>query len=88
MEDIKPVEGQCGTCAFAQEFDYGPAPSDENEGVHCTSEGHARWLDADLKGNQTTTSSQDQIREYGFIDLFRWEVMADEDFCCPQWQRK
>ncbi len=35
---------QCGTCKFADRFDYGPSPSGPEDGVHCTSEEHAAWL--------------------------------------------
>ena len=87
-EEIKPLDGQCGNCAFAKEFGCGPVNSEDDEGVLCTSEEHALWLDTDLKGNVNTTNSRDQLKELGYIDLFRWEVMADEDFRCPQWKKK
>lgn len=79
----KLIEGQCGTCVFAEEFDFGPSPSEGTDGVHCTSSAHAKFLD-DAGGG---TTNQDQLQEYGFMDLFRLEFLAEESFRCPQWQK-
>ena len=75
------IGGQCGTCRFAAEFDYGPGPSGDGDGVHCTSEEHADFLEG-----QGMEGLKEELKEYGFMDLFRIEALADESYRCPQWQ--
>ena len=75
---------QCGTCKFADRFDYGPSPSGPEDGVHCTSEEHAACLDEQSKGNLY----RQKLAEQGYIDLFRLEVLMPEDYECPHWQPK
>ena len=84
MSKYKETEGQCGTCKFAAGFDYGPSPSGPEDGVHCTSEENAKLLDEHLEGNRC----QEELARYGYIDLFRLEVLADEHYKCPNWQPK
>ena len=84
MTEYKLIEGQCGTCRFASAFDYAPCPSEAEDGVHCTSDALAKSMD----GRGSGTFNQDQLREYGFLDLFRLEAIAKDDYTCPQWEKK
>jgi hypothetical protein len=84
VSKYKEIEGQCGTCRFADCFEYGPCPSGPEDGVHCTSEEHAKWLDEQMGG----TGNVDQLKQYGYLDLFRLEVLEGEDYECPYWQPK
>lgn len=77
------IEGQCGTCRFAAEFDYASSPSGPEDGVHCTSEDHAEYLEG-----HGVVGVKKQLEEYGFMDLFRIEAVAEESFRCPQWEPK
>ena len=74
MPNYKKIEGQCGTCGSAIEFGYPPSPGEATEGVHCSSENLARRLDA-----------MDDFQAYGFSDLYRLEVLAEESYRCPNW---
>ena len=77
-------EGQCGTCSFAAEFGYAASPSGPNDGVHCTSKDHALWMDkfTGLSGSEYNIK---EYNEYGFIDLFRLECLAEPEYRCPHW---
>jgi len=79
MGEYGEVEGQCGTCLLADGFDYGPSPSGPEDGVHCTSYGLAR---------ETGQYSIEEIGEYGFLDIFRLEALAEEDHRCSHWISK
>jgi len=73
----EPVEGQCGTCGWAADFDYAGCPSGPEDGVHCASESLARAL-----GNWG------EWKEMGYIELMRLEVLAEETFRCQHWKPK
>ena len=75
---------QCGTCKFAAGFDYAPSPSGPEDGVHCTSQEHAAWLDEGAASKRF----QEELVQYGYMELFRLEVLEAEDYECPHWQPK
>jgi hypothetical protein len=75
---------QCGACKFAAGFDYGPGPSGNQDGVNCTSQEHATWLDEQAGGNRF----RQELAEHGHMDLFRLEILEPEDYECPHWQPK
>jgi hypothetical protein len=77
VSEYKEIEGQCGTCKYAAAFDYAPSPSGPEDGVHCTSEANARSI-----GNL------DEFRDFGFLDLFRLECLAEENYRCPHWRKR
>lgn len=81
MGEYKEIEGQCGTCKFADAFDSGPSLSGPEDGVHCTSMEHAKSIDGEKQNY-----SQQELAEYGFTHLFRIECLAGEDFRCPHWE--
>ena len=83
LEQVKPVDGQCGTCRFAAGFDFGSSPSGPEDGVHCNSREHAIWMDEQNDYNYNVQ----ELDEYGFMDLFRLEVLAEEDYRCPHWEK-
>ena len=78
------VEGQCGTCLFAKEFDFADSPSGPEDGVHCISIEQAKLVDRQ-EGNNRWMS---ELTEYGFMDMWRLEAMAEEDYKCPNWLSK
>jgi hypothetical protein len=75
---------QCGTCKFAAGFDFGPSPSGPEDGVHCTSQEHAAWLDEVATGRRF----QEELAQYGYMELFRLEILEPEGYECPHWQPK
>lgn len=79
---VKPVMGQCGTCKFADAFDYADSPSGPEDGVHCTSEAMAKDLDS--LGNDT--HNQEELKESGFMNLWRLETLAEESYRCKYWE--
>ncbi len=84
MGEYGTVDGQCGTCRFAKEFGYADCPSGPEDGVHCTSIEQAKLVD-EQEGNNRWMS---ELTEYGFMDLWRLEAMAEEDYRCPNWLSK
>jgi hypothetical protein len=80
----KKIEGQCGTCKFALAFDYAPSPSGPEDGVHCTSEELAKRIDT----QQGEGYSQSELKEYGFLELWRLEALAEETYSCEFWEPK
>ena len=84
MSSFKEIEGQCGTCKFADYFDYGPSPSGPEDGVHCTSQEHAKWLDQQC--DPEINPCQNELAKHGYMDLFRLEVVAEEEYTCPYWE--
>jgi hypothetical protein len=82
---IKPVEYQCGTCKFAACFDYASTPSGPEDGVHCTSEDYAKIMDKQTGG---AAHAVEEFKEYGFLDIWRLEAIAEEEFKCPSWAKK
>jgi hypothetical protein len=80
----KKIEGQCGTCRFALAFDYASSPSGPEDGVHCNSERMAKNL-ADYHRDD---SYQQELQEYGFMDLWRLEALGDETDRCEFWESK
>jgi len=78
-------DGQCGTCIFAREF------ADE-DGVHCTSPAQAKMLDEQCNPDDPNESwynqYQKEIESYGYMSLWRLEVLAEEGYRCPNWQGK
>lgn len=77
MSEYQEIEGQCSTCRFAAEFGYSSGPSGPEDGVHCTSEANAISMNA-----------LPEFREYGFLDLFRLECIAEDTFRCPHWMER
>ncbi len=75
------MKKQCGSCACASEFGYASTPSGPTDGVHCTSRAQAELLD----GNQGGSPNVDEFEAYGFLDLWRLECVAEEDYECPNW---
>ena len=88
---VKPVEGQCGTCAFAKSFGYAGSPSGPEDGVKCISLVHAKWIDKqggfhpDEEGHG---QFQAEFNKYGYLDLFRLEVLEGPEYRCPHWGPK
>ena len=78
------IEGQCGTCKFAAVFDFADCPSGPEDGVHCTSEAHAKMLDEQTGGDCYTQ----EYKEYGFLSLWRLEAIAEQSFRCANWQQR
>lgn len=86
VEKIQPVDGQCGTCAEAKEFGYSPdGPSGPEDGVHCGSHAQAVMMDDQTHGDAGSVAF---FNEYGFLDLWRLEDMAEESYRCPNWKPK
>ena len=85
MGEVSPVEGQCGTCKFAAAFGYADSPSGPEDGVHCVSEECAKLGDKNTHGNAGYVQ---ELKEYGFLSLWRLEQMAEVSFKCPCWQSK
>ena len=83
--EVQPVDGQCGTCKFAAEFCYCSTPSGPEDGVHCTSREHAAMMDSQTENDGVNIREYDQ---YGFLDLWRLEHMAEEEYRCPNWQQR
>ena len=81
------VDGQCGTCLFAKEFSFADSPSSPEDGVHCISIEHAKFNDENEGGNGENRNMA-ELTEYGFMDLWRLEAMAEESYRCPQWLSK
>ena len=87
----KKIEGQCGTCAHALDFGYGSSPSGPEDGVHCDSLELAKSQD---KQNNSTEPeyadlvdfNQKELAQYGFMDLFRLECLAEDTYRCDFWQ--
>jgi len=84
MGEYGRVDGQCGTCLFAKEFDFATTPSGPEDSVHCISEAHAKFND-ESEGSDRNVS---ELTEYGFMDLWRLEAMAEEGYRCPNWLSK
>ena len=84
MGEYGTVEGQCGTCLFAKEFGFASSPSGPEDGVHCTSIEHAKFNDE----NEGDKRNMSELTEYGFMDLWRLEAMAEEGYRCPNWLSK
>ena len=74
------IEGQCGTCKFAGVFDFADSP----DGVHCTSEAHAKMLDEQTGGD----CYMQEHKDYGFLSLWRLESIAEPSFRCANWQKR
>ena len=83
-EHGQAVDGQCGTCFFAREFGYGPSPSGPEDGVHCVS----YRLAVEMDELSQTSFNVLQLLEYGFMDLFRLETVAEETYRCSSWMSK
>ena len=83
-EPVKAIDGQCGTCVFADCFDYPDSPGGPEDGVHCISLKHAEFMD-EQTGSKDYTES---LTSYGFLNLWRLELVAEEEFHCPQWVSK
>ncbi len=79
------VDGQCGTCLFAKEFGYASSPSGPEDGVHCISIKQAEMMEEQTKGD---LQSKEELTDYGFMDLWRLEAMAEEGYKCPNWLSK
>jgi hypothetical protein len=87
----KKIEGQCGTCKFALAFDYAPSPSGPEDGVHCGCEGLAKHLDAHtyVKDEGIVGElNQQELKEYGFLELWRLEALCEESYRCEFWEPK
>lgn len=74
-EHIEAVDGQCGTCRWAK-IDYGPGPSNIDEGVNCYSQARAVLYEFDAE----------QFKQMGWVNLFRLEFLAEKSFQCPHWK--
>ena len=72
------VEGQCGTCKFADSH------SGNEDGVQCTSEDHAKMLDEQTGGD----CYMQEYKDYGFLSLWRLEAIAEPSFRCANWQKR
>ena len=88
----KKIEGQCGTCAHALDFGSGPSPSGPEDGVHCDSLDLAKQLDEQQYSATQDISERNlneaELTEYGFMDLFRLECLAEETVRCDFWKPK
>ena len=78
------VEGQCGTCKFAAIFGFADSSSRPEDGVHCTSEVHAKMLDEQTGGD----GYLQEYKDYGFLSLWRLEAIAEPSFRCANWQKR
>ena len=78
------VDGQCSTCLFAKEFGFADSPSGPEDGVHCISIEHAKFNDENEGGSRWMS----ELTEYGFMEMWRLEAMAEEGYKCPQWLSK
>ena len=75
----------CETCRFAKGFVVGPGISGSEEGVECTNQEFAQYLDRLQKSN----SYQREFDERGSIKVFRVEAVAsDESEACQFWGAK
>ena len=83
-DETAPIEGQCGTCKFAAVFDFADSPSGPEDGVHCTSEDHAKMLDEQTGGD----CYMQEYKDYGFLSLWRLETIAEPSFKCANWQKR
>ena len=83
MPKYKLIEGQCGTCRWAVGFDFADGPSGAEDGVHCASADHARELDSIGQADLA-----EEFRTQGYMQLWRLEALAEEDFRCAYWQPK
>ena len=83
--EVRPVDGQCGTCKFAAEFCSADCPSEPEDGVHCTSRAQAEMMDGQTDGD---SNSVNEFEAYGFLDLWRLENLAEEEYRCPNWQQR
>lgn len=84
MSDYKLIDGQCGTCASEAKFDYAEGnQAGPEDGVHCTSTELAKAMD-----DAGFTGNEEELDEYGFMDLLRLEFLAEETFRCPHWKPK
>jgi hypothetical protein len=83
-EKVVPIDGQCGTCNFASCFDYATSPSGPEDGVHCVSEKQAKLMDEQTGSTQNVA----ELKEFGFMDLWRLEAMAEPTFRCENWEPK
>lgn len=87
----KKIEGQCGTCAHALAFDYASSPSGPEDGVHCNSLEMAKQLDEQQNSDDPDMAdvrdfNQKELAEFGFMDLWRLECMAEETYRCDFWK--
>ncbi len=85
-EEYPLINGQCGACRFARGFDVASTPSGPNDGVQCTSEDYAKYLDG-LNNPQDTADDtfnqfQKELKQYGFMDLWRFEAIAEASYRC------
>jgi len=80
-QDVRDVDGQCGTCRWGT-IDFGPSPSGPKDGVLCSCEAHIKLL-CEQQGNDYDL---EEFKTYGAVNYFRLEVLAEEKDICPNWQ--
>lgn len=80
---ITPIEGQCGTCKDAARFHSADCPSGPEDGVDCTSRAHAEMMDDQTHGDSNSVA---EFEDYGFLNLWRLEHLAEETYRCPNWR--
>lgn len=87
----KKIEGQCGTCKFASEFTFADCPSGPEDAVQCTSLAQATMLDEqhnpESEGESWYNRFRKEMAEYGSMNLWRLEALAEESYRCPNWEK-
>lgn len=90
MSQIPAIEGQCGTCRFAAAFGSADCPSGPEDAVHCTSQAHALMMDEYInpedEKDDLFNQYQKELAEYGFVNLWRYETLAEESYRCQNWE--
>ena len=84
MSQYPVIEGQCGTCKFASDFSSTDCPSGPEDAVLCTSQAQALMLDEQInhedKEDVLFNQYQKELTEYGYMNLWRLEALAEESF--------
>ncbi len=87
----KKIEGQCGTCEHAVGFGSADGPSGPEDGVHCNSLELAKALDGQENSDDPDMvdlrdHNQKELAEYGHMELWRLECLAEETYRCNFWK--
>jgi hypothetical protein len=90
MGAYEQVDGQCSTCGFAKGFDYADCPSGPDSVVLCSSIEIAKEQDEAFNNDDPNDPCynirQKELAEFGYMNLWRLEALAEKTFRCEHWK--